>query len=135
MSSGQEIAVGLDGEIREYVRLRREAEKAEAASKDARQRADDQRDRLWDLLDAAGVKTINHELGRVTRTARLQAIVQDRESLDRWLLDNGLYEAMTKRDYRKANLNGLAAELLDDGKQLPDGLDTLSIRGIRFTRS
>jgi hypothetical protein len=129
-----EVARRLSGEIAEYVRRRDKADAEEAVAKHARQQADEQRDRLWELMEASGVKTINHDLGRLTRTARLQAIVTDEETLGSYLQEEGLFDAMTKRVYRRANLNGLAADLMEEGRALPEGLDTLSIKGITYTR-
>jgi hypothetical protein len=128
-----DLAVRLDGELREYVTLRRRAELAEEEAKGYRKQADEQRDRLWEIMEAAGVKTINHELGRMTRTAQNRAIVTDDDSLSHFLSEQGIYDAMTRRAWRQANLNELVNEMIEGGDPLPAGLDSLTIKGIRYT--
>ncbi len=129
----QDLSTQLDEELRLYVNLRRRAEDVEDQAKQARKRADEQRDRLWDIMEAAGVKTINHELGRMTRTVQQRAFVLDDDTLSHYLTDAGIYEAMTKRSWRQANLNELAREAIESGEQLPDGLDAVAIKSIRYT--
>jgi hypothetical protein len=127
------IAEMLQSEIRSYVGLRGEAEELERLAKEARQRADEQKMRVWDMLESSGVKTINHELGRITRSVRHIAIVEDREALAQWLDDKGLSEAFTKVDFRQAQLNGLVKEVLEEGGEFPEGVDTLAIKTITYT--
>lgn len=129
----QDLSQKLDAELREYVTLRRWAEALESQAKEARQKADEQRDRLWDIMEAAGVKTINHELGRMTRMTQLRAIVTDDDSLSHFLSEEGIYDAMTRRAWRQANLNSFVQETIEEGKPLPPGLDSLAIKGIRYT--
>jgi len=57
----EELSAKIDGELRMYVTLRVRAEEKEDAAKRARKEADEQRDRLWDIMEAAGVKTISGE--------------------------------------------------------------------------
>lgn len=128
-----DLAEKLDDELRSYVMLRRLAEDQEARAKEARRVADDQRDRLWEIMESAGVKTINHELGRMTRTVQQRAIVTDDDSLSHFLSDEGIYDAMTKKAWRQANLNQLVGEIIESGEQLPPGLDALTIKQIRYT--
>lgn len=130
-----ELSERIDQELRLYVNRRRHAEKMEDVAKAARKEADEQRDRLWEILEAAGIKTINHELGRMTRTVQQRAIVTDDDSLSHFLSEEGIYDAMTKRAWRQANLNELVKESLEQGTQLPEGLDALTVKGIRFTPS
>lgn len=127
------LATRMNEELREYVRLRRHAEAVERQAKDAKRVADEQKERLWDFLEAAGVKTISHDLGRVTRTVRTVALVTDAEALTTSLEAAGVLDAFTKVDFRKAQLNEYAKESLEEGAPLPDGLDTLSIKQITFT--
>lgn len=136
MTSGgmQDLSEKLDAELRGYVRLRDDAERMEGEAKAARQKADEQRDRLWDIMEAAGVKTINHELGRMTRMVQMRAIVTDDDSLSHFLSEEGIYEAMTKRAWRQGNLNELVRETIEGGEPLPSGLDALTIKSIRYTR-
>lgn len=133
MSHSSDVSQKLDDELRTYVLKRRAAEELENEAAEARKEADEQRDRLWDIMEAAGVKTINHELGRMTRTVRQKAIVTDDESLSHYLTEEGIYDAMTKRAWRQANLNALASETIEEGEQLPPGLDAIAIKGIRYT--
>jgi hypothetical protein len=129
----QDLSVKLDAELRDYVTMRADAEEAEKHAKTMRQKADEQRDRLWEIMEAAGVKTINHELGRMTRTVQQRAIVVDDDSLSHFLSEEGIYDAMTKRAWRQANLNELVKEAIEAGSQLPAGLDAIAIKGIRYT--
>ena len=133
MSQKSDVSVKLAHELREYVTLRRRAELAEEEAKAYRQEADEQRDRLWDIMEAAGLKTLNHELGRMSRMVRQKAIVTDDETLAHFLAEEGIYDAMTKRAWRQANLNALASETIENGDQLPPGLDSIAIKGIRYT--
>ncbi len=130
-----DLASRFDAEVRLYVELRDVADDAEAAAKRVRQQADEQRDRLFDLLESAGVKTITHDLGRITRTVRTKALVQDPDILSQWLENEGLQQAFTKTVFRQANLNELAKEQIENGAELPPGLDSLAIRSITFTRA
>lgn len=128
-----DLSQKLDDELRTYVERRRLAEEIEEKAKQARRAADEQRDRLWDIMEAAGVKTINHELGRMTRTVQQRAIVTDDDSLSHFLSEEGIYDAMTKRAWRQANLNELVRDAIESGEQLPAGLDAIAIKGIRYT--
>jgi aspartate/methionine/tyrosine aminotransferase len=132
---GDDLSERLDNELRAYVEMRASAEEAEAVAKRFKQAAEDQRNRLWEILEAAGIKTINHELGRITRTARVKAVITDDDALMEWLDSNGMVEAMTKRAFRQQNLNGLATDMIEEGESLPQGLDTITIRGITYTPS
>jgi hypothetical protein len=129
----QDLSERLDGELRRYVTLRRDAEAAEEVAKSRRKEADEQRDRLWDIMEAAGVKTINHELGRMTRMIQNRAIITDDDSLSHFLTDEGIYDAMTRRAWRQANLNSFVQETIEAGDPLPPGLESLAIKGIRYT--
>jgi len=132
--SAADAATRFDQEIRAYVDARKKAETAEKLAKKMKQLADEQRDRLFDLLESAGMKTVNHEeLGTVTRTVRVVATVDDREALMDWLSGQGLLNAMTRVEFHKAALNDLVKERIEEGEPPPDGADSLSIRGIRFT--
>ena len=129
----QDLSAKLDEELRTYVQKRLHAEELEDQADQARKLADEQRDRLWDIMEAAGVKTINHELGRMTRMVRQKAIVLDDESLAHYLNEEGILDAMTVQKWRQANLNALAKETIESGGELPPGLDALAIKGIRYT--
>lgn len=133
MTQSVSLAEQLDAELRQYVEQRRAYEEAEAHAKKLKAVSEEQKHRVWEMLEAAGVKTINHELGQITRMARLQVLVTDEEALGSWLADSGMLDAMTKRTFRQANLNDLVSERLEDGEELPPGTDTLTIRGIRYT--
>ena len=135
MSHQDEVSEKLDHELREYVRLRFDAEYMEGEAKAARQKADEQRDRLWDIMEAAGLKTLKHELGSMTRIVQTKAIITDDDSLSHFLTEEGIYDAMTKRAWRQANLNELVREAIENGDPLPEGLDALSLKQIRFTRA
>ena len=135
MSHQSDVSEKLDHELREYVRLRFDAEYMENEAKAARQKADEQRDRLWDIMEAAGLKTLKHELGSMTRIVQTKAIITDDDSLSHFLTEEGIYDAMTKRAWRQANLNELVREAIENGEQLPAGLDALSLKQIRFTKA
>jgi hypothetical protein len=129
-----EIAGPLNREIMRYVHLRDEYEATEATAKRAKKVYEEQRDRLWDMLESAGVKTINHDVGRITRTNRVIGTIQDRAALTEWLEDHGMLEAFTRTDFRQQQLNGLAKEAIETGDELPEGLDVLTTKTITFTR-
>lgn len=130
----QDLSERIDTEIRRYVESRSHAEDMEDRAKQARKEADDQRDRLWDIMEAAGIKTFTHEsLGRLTRMVRQKALVTDDDSLSAYLHEEGIFDAMTKRAWRAANLNALVGEMIENGDPLPPGLDSLAIKGIRYT--
>jgi hypothetical protein len=86
-------------------------------------------------MEAAGLKTLKHELGSMTRIVQTKAIITDDDSLSHFLTEEGIYDAMTKRAWRQANLNELVREAIEAGEPLPDGLDALSIKQIRYTRA
>ena len=130
----QDLSAKMDAELRQYVAMRQDAEEAEGRAKELRQIADEQRDRLWDIMEAAGIKTINHELGAMTRMTQLRAIVTDDDSLAHFLAEEGIYDAMTKKAWRQANLNAFVREAIEQGETLPPGLDTLAVKAIRYTR-
>ena len=135
MSHTSDVSEKLDHELRQYVTLRRRAEESEDLAKADRQAADEQRDRLWDIMEAAGLKTLKHELGSMTRIVQTKAIITDDDSLSHFLTEEGIYDAMTKRAWRQANLNELVREAIENGEQLPAGLDALSLKQIRFTKA
>jgi len=135
VSHTSDVSEKLDHELRQYVTLRRRAEESEDLAKADRQAADEQRDRLWDIMEAAGLKTLKHELGSMTRIVQTKAIITDDDSLSHFLTEEGIYDAMTKRAWRQANLNELVREAIEAGEPLPDGLDALSIKQIRYTRA
>lgn len=132
--SDEQVAARFDAEMREYVRRRQDAEEAEAEARQAKQALEEQKERIWDLLESAGMKTVNHELGRVTRSAIIKASVHDGEALARELDDLGLLDAFTKREFRKAELNAYVKEQIEQGQELPTGLDTYVERRITYTR-
>lgn len=129
-----DIAGPLNREIMQYVNLRDEYEFADAAAKNAKRKYEEQRDRLWELLESAGVKTINHEVGRITRSNRVIGTVTDKTALAEWLSDHGMLEAFTRTDFRQQQLNGLAKEAIETGEDLPEGLDVLTVKTISLTR-
>jgi hypothetical protein len=129
------VAAAVDAEVREYVRLRDEHAEAAAEEKEAKARLEEQKQRLWEFLENSGVKTVSHELGRVTRIATIKASVSDKEAAARSLEELGLLEAFSYRELRRAALNEFVKERVEDGEELPDGLDAWIERQLRFTRA
>lgn len=127
------LAARMNDEMRRYVLLRREAEEAERFAKDKKRESDEQRDRLWEFMEAAGLKTANHELGMITRIAQQKALINDKEALTAYLDDRGMYEAFTRTEFRQQQLNEFAKELIEEGEELPEGMDILTVRQLRFT--
>lgn len=131
--TAEEVSALLNREIMAYHDARRRFEEADVVQKKQKKAYDAARDRLWDLLESAGVKTINHDVGRITRVNKVVGTVVDREALTEWLENHGLLEAFTRTDFRQAQLNGIAKEAIEEGDELPEGLDTLTLKQISYT--
>lgn len=128
------VATSLDEYVRKYVQRRDDALEAEAEAKEAKRLLEEQRLELWEFLENAGIKTINHDLGRITRSAIIKATVSDREALARALDELGLLETFTRREFRRDVLNAFVREHIEGGDDLPEGIDSWVEKRITFTR-
>lgn len=123
----------MDLEIKLYIQYRRNREKIDAILKAAKKREEEQRDRLIDTMESNNLKTVNHDLGRVTRVEKLKAAIVDTQALRESLAEEGLLSEMTRTEWAKANLNKLAKERLAVGENIPDGMEAITERSITYT--
>lgn len=130
-----DLMPSLDNAIRDYVskRLKYEREQAEAEASKAEMEA--AKFYLFDLMEAEDMKTISHGLGRVTRSIATIALIQDGEAYMRWLDEHGLRGAMTKIAFKGRETNALLKEKMEEGEDVPDGLEPFMRRGLTYTRS
>lgn len=128
-------AAGFDTQIRKYVTARIQKEAAEAKFSEAARIFKEAQDELYDFLEAAGTKTINHDLGRFTRTNRTIATVQDPELLAEWIDNHGLRNSLVATKIRQAELNAVVKELIAEGQDPPDGVEPLTLKGVTFSRA
>jgi len=133
--TAEALAERVHEEVSAYVELRRAHEEAERRARETKEVYEEQRLRLWDFMESAGLRTLTHELGRVERRTRLVAAVRDVEALLEWVEERGLTEALTTRKVRQRELNEVTKEMLADGDESPPGVDPLSIRVVHFTRA
>lgn len=131
-SEQQRIAEAVDREVAHYVTARREYEAAEQQAKVLKKRFDEAKEQLWDFLESAGLKTVTHEVGRLTRQSRVQAVVKDHDELNDYLDMQGLRQAFTKTVYRNQELNALTREAIEEGENIP-GIEPLVVRQVTFT--
>lgn len=134
VESQRSMAEAFDDEIRAYVLARMKCESAEAIAKAAKEELKKQEIDLVDFLEAAGVKTANHDLGRFTRTNRTIASVKDKEALSLWIEEAGLRNTLLDTRVKQKELNEVVKERLEEGDDVPDGVEPLTIRSITFTR-
>lgn len=127
-------AASLDLEIKLYVQLRNNREAVDKVLKALKQREEDQRNRLIDVMEAQNIKTVNHDLGRVTRVEKLKAAIVDTKALRESLAEEGLLQEMLRTEWAKANLNRLVKERLETGEQPPTGVEAVTERSITLTR-
>lgn len=127
------MAEAVNRQIQKYVKARRNHEDAERETKRLKKIMDAQSAELWDFLESAGLKTASHEVGRFTRTSRVQAAVQDEGLLREYLDDAGLTHAFTKTVLRNRELNALIKESIEEGQEIP-GVEPLVIKSITFTQ-
>lgn len=129
------VSPSLDNEIRNYVSKRRRYEHLQAEADEAKRTWREQEQALWTFLESEDLKTVHHTLGRITRGTRQIALIKDPESLMRELDDLGLRGAMTKIEFRKAEINKLTRERENAGKDLPAGIELLTSNTITYTPS
>jgi hypothetical protein len=126
-------AAAVDREIRLYVELRASYEDADEESKRRKKLYEEQEARLYDVLESAGIKTANHDLGRFTRRTTVRAKVEDDEALRIALDDMGLLDAFTKQAWRAAELNAWVKEMMEDFQEFPEGVNIWTQNKIAFT--
>lgn len=129
------VSPSLDNEIRDYVSKRRRYERLAAEAEEAKRLWREQEQALWGYFEAEDLKTVHHGLGRVTRGTRQIALIKDAEALMKELDDLGLRSAMTKIEFRKAEINKLTREREHEGADLPAGIELLTTNTITFTPS
>lgn len=132
VSPGEQAA--LDVEIKLYVQFRNNFEDVERIYKKLKERVDNQRDRLFDVMESQGFKTVNHDLGRFTRTESMRCQVTDVLAARQNLAEEGILDEMTRTEWAQANLNRYVKERLEAGEQPPEGLDIVTDRKITYTR-
>lgn len=120
----------LDQLGREVIDLRAAYEKASKAAGKAEDRKKEKERELYDVMQdtghkSSGVLELGPGYGEVTFTRRetLRSRVIDREVLIAALEAEHLDEGYTFTDLRKAALNELMKERLENGQDLPDGMD------------
>lgn len=124
----------LDAEIKLYVQIRNNFQDVELVYKRLKNALEQQRDSLFNTMETQGFKTVNHDLGRFTRTEKLKCQVTDVKAARDALAEDGLLDEMTRTEWHKANLNRLVKDALEAGDELPAGLESITERGITYTR-
>jgi hypothetical protein len=122
----------VDSRIRDYVSKRGIYEDLSAQTDEAKRHMEAAKQELWDLLESEDLKTVHHALGRITRSTSMRGLVKDYDALMSELDDLGLRAAFTKISFRQRELNALVKERLNNGEELPAGLEPLVLRTITF---
>lgn len=122
----------LGTEIEEYAKLRAQRDELAAATKTANKRLEAQTLRVYDFLEAAGLKSANHRLGRVTRKITPYAKVVSDQALREDLDNRGILSRFRISGWRKGELNKLVKELRKAGEELT-GVTVWDKRGITWT--
>lgn len=121
----------IDREIRLYVECREMYELLKKQMEDAKSVYEDQKDRLWDVLEANGLKTVNHDKGRFTRGMNTRGYVKNEKELEEALEKHGLLNGARTLMWRQKLLNSLAKEGLD-GDDVP-GLYIDNMKRLTYT--
>lgn len=121
----------IDREVRMYVEAREHYEVLKKQEEDAKAVYEEQKTRLWDLLEANGLKTVNHDLGRFTRGMNTRGYVKNEPELIAALEKHGLLSGARTQTWRQKLLNSLAKEGLD-GDDVP-GLYIDNQKRLTFT--
>src|SRR3954447_22024788 len=103
----------IDREVKLYVETREQYEEAKTRMEAAEGVYKDQKERLWDILEANGLKTVNHDLGRFTRGMNTRGYVKNESELEAALEKHGLLKSARTQTWRQKVLNALAKEGLD----------------------
>lgn len=85
-------------------------------------------------MEAQGIKTVTHDLGRITRTEKLKAAIVDTQALRTSLAEEGLLDEMLRTEWAKAKLNKLVKERLESGEDIPEGMEPITERSITYTK-
>jgi hypothetical protein len=113
----------LDNAVRDYAAKRVRYERLQAQADAAKAAMTEAQNNLWDLFEAEDVKTINHALGRFTRSAPMIAVIKDGEALMGELDMLGLRGTHTAIKFVQANINGLLRERVENGEDPPSGTE------------
>ena len=123
----------LDAEIRRFVALRDRHKILSDLASTAKDELDDQKDRLFLMMEDQGIKTVNHDLGRITRTETVSGIVSDAKAAREYFAEASQLDEMTRTEWHKANLNRFVKTLIESGEELPPGVGSMTKTNITFT--
>lgn len=130
----------LDTEARKLLDLRTASEKSAAAAKKDKEKLVEQERSFYEMLENQNVPTTTLDLGpgygrvQFGRRKTIYSRVINIDAAVEALKAEGRSEEMIKTDLRKAPLNELVRDRLENGEPLPDGVDFSETRYIQVTR-
>lgn len=111
----------LEDEIRRVRQFRAMYESAQAQADEAKEAYDRAHQALFDRMEATGVKSINLDGATATRKSTVFGNVNDKAEFIRWAELNA--PELVSPAPRKALVNELVRQKLDNGEELPPGVD------------
>jgi len=93
---------------------------------------------LYDSLYDADLSQngfMSTEFGVLRCKNRVEAKIVDFEAISAWLKENNMFDEIFKYTPRRARINELVKQYLEEGKQLPPGVDYTPIKTIGHTKS
>lgn len=130
----------LDTEARKLVDRRKANDTAQAEAKRTKKALVEQETAFYDLLEAENLPTATLDLGpeygrmQFGRRSTIYSRVIDAETAIEALKAAGRGEEMIKNDLRKAPLNEMVRDLLENGQPLPAGIDYSETKYVQVTR-
>lgn len=127
-------------EARKLVKARLADEAARLAADKAHEKRKAQEQFVWDLLDAEGITTITLDLGephgkfQFGKRATTFGRIFDEEKAVAWMdaTERGL--ELSKRVPRRAQVNELVRERIENKEPLPPGVDFYETQYVQLTR-
>jgi hypothetical protein len=113
----------LEQEIREVRRLRDEKERLGKEAADAKLAYDRAHLALWERMDATGVDAVKIDGTLYSKYAKPYGSVADKSALYQWAVDEGNAPELFDTKPREAVINEFVRQRLDNGEELPPGLN------------
>ena len=126
----------LGEEMQAYKQMREEFDQLDAIHKQKKKELREKTEFLFDYMEAEQEKTKTYDDGsRLTRVARKQLIIPDKEAAVRSLDELGMLDAFIRKDFAKGDLSKFVRELVEQGKDIPEGLDLMMVKQITYTKA
>lgn len=130
----------LPSEARKLLDRRRENDEAQKAAKETKEALDKQQTIVHDILEAQEMPTATLDLGpgygriQLGKRKTIYGRVIDIDTAIAALEGEGYGAEMVKSELRKGALNELIRTRLENGEDLPDGVDFSETRYVQVTR-